>query len=279
MNADQTIATRFKIANLEKDMIGRGVMGKVYRATDSQTGELVAIKALDPSVVIHNPETLKRFLREGQALRQLNHPNIVKVIASFEETGRHYLVMEYIPGGSLQDLLASNAGLASRRVTEIALALANALTCAHQLGIIHRDLKPANVLLAEDGTPRITDFGCAYIIDGSRLTQAGILVGTTYYLSPEAFLGEVVDARTDIWALGVMVFELLTGQRPFTASNFTATITAILTQPVPDLTRLAPGVPEPLTDLVNRMLEKDHRKRIASMRQVAIELGVILRGK
>jgi serine/threonine protein kinase len=279
MNTDQTIASRFKIADLEKDLLGKGVMSKVYRATDTHTGEFVAVKALDPNVVIRSPETLKRFLREGEALRQLNHPNIVKMIASVEEAGRNYLVMEYVPGGSLQELLASHKRLASQRVIEIALALADALTCTHSLGIIHRDLKPANVLLAEDGTPRITDFGCAFIVDRSPLTQAGVLVGTAYYLSPEAFLGEAVDARTDIWAFGVMLFELLTGQRPFTASNFTDMVTAIITQPVPDLGRLAPDVPEPLTSLVYRMLEKDPQKRIASVRQVGIELEAILREK
>jgi len=272
------IAGRFSIENIEEDLLGRGSMGKVYRATDAQTGETVAVKALDPGVVVHNPEILKRFLREGEALHQLNNPNIVKMIASVEEAELYYLVMEYVPGGSLQDLLATSKRLASQRVIEISIALADALTCAHRLGIIHRDLKPANVLLAEDGTPRISDFGCAFIIDRSTLTKTGVLVGTADYLSPEAFSGDAVDSYTDTWAFGVMLFELLTGQRPFTASNLSATITAILMQPVPDLARFAPDVPEPLINLIYSMLEKDPEKRIASMRQVGIELEAIRRG-
>jgi len=275
MSTDQTIAARFQINDPEKDLLGQGMMSKVYRAKDLLTGERVAIKALDPGVVDTGPEALQRFLREGKALRQLNHPNIVKMIASIEEAGHHYLVMEYVPGGSLQDALNAQKRLASPHVIQIALALGGALASAHGLGIIHRDLKPANILLAEDGTPRITDFGCAFIIDQSPLTQAGVLVGTAYYLSPEAFRGGTIDARTDIWALGVVLFELLTGQRPFSAANFTATVMAILTKPVPDLASLAPETPQTLVDLVQRMLEKDPQERITSMRQVEDELKAI----
>ncbi len=275
MSAGQTLAARFRIADLERDLLGRGAMGKVYRATDSHTGELVAIKALDPAVVGGSPEALKRFLREGEALRKLNHRNIVRLIASFEEAGRYYSVMEYIAGGSLQDVLVLQKRLPSRRVVEIALGLADALVLAHSRGIIHRDLKPANVLLAGDGTPRLTDFGCAFLADRTPLTQAGVVVGTAHYLSPEACRGEPFDARADIWAFGVTLFEILTGQRPFTGNNFTATIMAILMQPVPDLARLAPDVPEALGDLVCRMLEKDPQERISSMRLVGVELEAI----
>ena len=278
MTTGQTLAGRFHIADLAKDQLGRGVMGKVYRATDSQTGERVAVKALDPAVVGSSAEISERFRREGEVLRQLNHPNIVKMIASFEEAGRSYLVMEYVPGGSLQDLLIAQKRLPSRRVIQISLDLADALTRTHRLGIIHRDLKPANILLAEDGTPRLTDFGCAFLSDWTPLTQAGVVVGTAHYLSPEACCGEPVDARADIWALGVTVFELLSGQRPFAGSNFTATITAILMQPAPSLPALVPDVPQPLVALVQRMLEKDPRKRISSVELVGAELEAILHG-
>ena len=276
MSDHQTLAGRFDIADPERNLLGRGVMGKVYRATDSQTGAVVAIKALDPGIVGSKSEMLERFRREGEALRQLNHPNIVKMIASFEEAKRHYLVMEYVPGGSLQDQLAAQNRLTSRRVMEIALDLADALTRTHRLGIIHRDLKPANVLLAEDGTPRLTDFGCAFLTDQAPLTQAGVVVGTAHYLSPEACCGEPFDTRADIWAFGVTLYELLSGQRPFTGSNFTGTITAILTQPVPDLATLVSEIPGPLVSLIQRMLEKDPKKRISSVRLVGAELEAIL---
>ena len=151
MSTSQLIANRFRINDLEGDLLGRGGMGAVYRATDTQTGDTVAVKALNPQVVAHDPAMLERFVREGEALRQLNHPNIVRMIAAVEEQGQHYLVVEYVSGGSLADALAAQGRLPSSRVIELALDLADALTRAHRLGIIHRDLKPANVLLAQVG--------------------------------------------------------------------------------------------------------------------------------
>jgi len=279
MSASQLIANRFEISDPEKDLLGRGGMGDVYRATDTQTGEPVAVKALSPGVVARDPDILERFVREGEALRQLNHPNIVRMVAAVEKEGRHYLVMEYVGGGSLQDLLAAQGALPGTRAVEIALDLADALTRAHRLGIIHRDLKPANVLLAEDGTPRLTDFGIAHVADSPRLTETGILVGTVDYLSPEACQGEPLDERTDIWAFGVLLYEILTGQRPFVGETLTAKLTAILTQPVPDLAQLAPSIPDALADLVYRMLEKDRQQRVPSVRLVGAELEAILKGR
>jgi predicted ATPase len=165
------------------------------------------------------------------------------------------------------------------RALEIALDLADALTRAHRLGIIHRDLKPANVLLAEDGTPRLTDFGIARVSDSPRLTETGILVGTPDFLSPEACSGRALDERTDIWAFGVLLFEMLTGETPFRGDNLTAKLTAILTQPVPDLGERCPDAPEALVDLVYRMLEKDRGQRIPSVRLVGAELEAILKGR
>ena len=220
------IANRFEINDLEKDLLGRGGMGVVYRATDAQSGETVAVKTLNAEVLSHEPNILERFHRQGESLRQFNHHNIVKFITPVESYDQHYMIMEYVDGGSLQDLLAKHGFLSSQRTVEISLDLADALTRAPHLGIIYRDLKPANVLLAQDGTPRLTDFGIAKLADGSRLTQTGVLVGTVNYLSPEALSGEVLDFRTDIWAFGVLLFEMLTGKLPFTGDNLTARITA-----------------------------------------------------
>ena len=152
-------------------------------------------------------------------------------------------------------------------------------TRAHRLGIIHRDLKPANVLLAPDGTPRLADFGIAHVATGPQLTQTGMLIGTVDYLSPEACQGEPLDERADIWAFGVLLFEMLSGRVPFTGDNLTATLTAILTQPVPDLAELVPGLPDGLVDLVYRMLEKDREQRIPSVRLVGAELDALLKGR
>ncbi len=277
MSTPRIIAHRYEISHSQKDLLGRGGMGHVYRATDTQTGELVAVKALDPAVVARDPDILERFTREGEALRQLNHPNIVRMVAAVEEEGQHYLVMEYVAGGSLADLLAAQGRLPAGRVVEIALDLADAFTRAHRLGIIHRDLKPANVLLAEDGTPRLTDFGLAHVVDSPRLTQTGILVGSVGYVSPEACNGETLDARADIWAFGVMLYEMLTGELPFVGATLSAALAAILTQPVPDLVSLCPDTPGALVDLVYRMLEKDCQQRVPSVRLVGAELEAILK--
>ena len=281
------IGAHFQIDDPERDLIGRGGMGDVYRGRDLQTGQAVAIKALRPEVVSSDPNALARFLREREALRLLNHPNIVQIVDGLEADGRHYLVMEHVPGGSLRDLLDQRQarpgrskpdlpGLSVQRTVEIALDVADALTRAHRLDILHRDLKPANVLLAEDGTPRLTDFGCAHLAASSRLTQTGTVLGTVLYLSPEACRGETLDARADIWAFGVMLYEMLTGQVPFSGESLPAVFSAILNQPVPDLAQDCPNVPDALADLVYRMLEKDRGQRIPSVRLVGAELEAVL---
>jgi len=270
------VADRFEISNLEKDLLGGGEMGNVYRGTDTQTGQTVAIKVLRPEILASQPDMVVRFVREGEALSQLDHPNIVKMVAAIEEQGQYYIIEEYVAGGSLRDLLEARGPLPITRVVEITLELADALARAHHLGIIHRDLKPANVLLAADGTPRLTDFGHAHVIASPRLTRTGTLVGSVGYLSPEACNGEPLDSKADIWALGVMLYELLTGELPFTGETLIAAITAILTQPVPDLASLRPDLPEALADLIGSMLEKDPGKRIASARLVGAELEAIL---
>jgi non-specific serine/threonine protein kinase len=272
------IANRFTINNPEKDLLGRGGMGDVYRATDTQTGETVAVKALNPEILARDPTLLERFVREGEALRQLNHPNIVRMVAAVEEDGRHYLVMEYVGGGSLQDLLSANEPLPHERIIQIALDLSDALTRAHRLCIVHRDLKPANVLLADDGTPRLADFGIAHLTSDSPLTQSGIVIGSIDYLSPEACKGETLDERADIWSFGVMLFQMLSGKKPFEGNSMVAKLNAILTQKVPDLSQLAPHAPDALIDLVYRMLQKDPQQRIPSVRLVGAELESMLKG-
>jgi serine/threonine protein kinase/tetratricopeptide (TPR) repeat protein len=257
--------------------IGSGGMGVVYRGVDMQTGEAVAVKLLKPEAIAADPATEERFNREAEALRQLNHPNIVKAYNSARENGSHYLVMEYVQGGSLRDLLAGEGRLPVEKTLRIALDLADALTRAHRLDIVHRDLKPANILMAEDGTPRLTDFGVAHLGAKERVTGTGVAVGTLDYLAPEALNENSVDARADIWAFGVLLYEMLTACRPFEGDTAGQVVTAILTRPVPDLEFLRPDCPPALTDLVYRMLEKDREARIPSVRLVGAELEAILR--
>jgi predicted ATPase len=186
--------------------------------------------------------------------------------------------MEYVGSGSLRDLLDHQPQLPVRRVLDIGLDLADALARAHRLNIIHRDLKPANVLLADDGTPRLTDFGISQIGDRPRITQTGLVLGTEAYLSPEACRGSDLDSRTDIWSFGVLLYEMLAGRPPFTEEQTVAMLFAILTKPIPDLLAMRPDTPPALVHLIDHMLDKDREHRIASARLVGAELEAILQG-
>jgi serine/threonine protein kinase len=165
------------------EFINQGGMGAVYRGRDKRTGQPVAIKHLKQEVIGADNGLIERFVREGEALRALNHPNIVKLLGADTQDTGHYLVMEYVAGGSLAELLSRSGKLSVERTVRIGLELSDALARAHYLRIIHRDLKPANILLTEDGTPRLTDFGVAHVAD-SDMTGTGMIIGTFAYLPP-----------------------------------------------------------------------------------------------
>jgi len=271
-----TIFDRFEFDT--NNIIGQGGMGTVIRGVDTLTGVPVAVKRLKDDIVRSNRDIVLRFQREGEALRDLNHPNIVKMLAAGESEGSHYLIMEYVPGGSLREIIDEKGRMSIQRALYIALDLADALTRAHRLSILHRDIKPDNVLLAEDGTPRLTDFGVARIQRTENVTQDGVLVGTMAYLSPESLTGGTIDERHDIWAFGVMLYEMLAGQRPYPQEMVGALVSAITTSHVPDLEAERPELPIALVDLVYRMLEKDPNLRIRSVRMVGAELEAIIHG-
>jgi predicted ATPase/transcriptional regulator with XRE-family HTH domain/Tfp pilus assembly protein PilF len=253
-------------------LLAVGGMGEVYLARDD-SGRTVVVKRLRREFTAGNPEFLQRFIREGELLRQLHHPNIVEMLDARRATdGRYAITMEYVPGGTLRDRLDKEGRMAARQAIEIALELADALARAHHLGIIHRDLKPENVLLAADGTPRLTDFGLAIDTrENIRLTQVGAVLGTVAYLSPEACRGEQPDPAGDIWALGVTLVEMLTGRHPYLQDNVAATLMAITGQPAETT-----GIPPRLAGLIDRMLARDPAQRIDNARQVAAELESIL---
>jgi class 3 adenylate cyclase/DNA-binding SARP family transcriptional activator/tRNA A-37 threonylcarbamoyl transferase component Bud32 len=262
-----------------EELLATGGQGEVYRGHDRVTGQPVAIKRLKPDLMARHPDALARFVREGAILRQLQHPNIVGVVAAFEHADQYSIVTEYMPGGSLRTLLQRDPQLSLDRVLTIGLELADALSRAHHLGIIHRDLKPENVLLAADGTPRLTDFGMARLEQNdTALTQSGTIFGSPAYMSPEALRGEELDARTDIWSLGVLLYELLAGRRPFEGAQITPMLASILEDPVPDLERFRLDMSPLLGTLVQRMLVKERAQRLASMRQVAATLEAIRAG-
>ncbi len=268
-----TVASRYELERL----IGEGGMGDVYRGTDRDTGEVVAIKVLKNSLQT-DPAQLERFIREGEALRQLNHPNIVKMLTTISEDGKHYIVMEYVGGGSLRDLIHREKQLSLKHALQISLEIADALSRTHHLKIVHRDIKPANILLAEDGTPRLTDFGLAHLDTAPAVTNTGSTIGTYAYLSPEAAQGEKLDARTDIWSFGVVLYEMLAGRRPFQAEHTAPLLLDIMTKPVPDILEFRADLPLELVNLLTAMLQKDRERRIPSARQVGAELEAILHG-
>jgi len=259
-------------------LIGEGGMGRVFRGRSIQTMEFVAVKELRSDLVYENPDQVARFNREAEALRRLNHPSIVAVLDSVIDGDRHYIIMEYVEGGTLLDLLAEEPTLPVERVLQICLDLADALTRAHRLKIVHRDVKPANVLLAVDGTPRLTDFGVARMDDKTHVTQTGTVVGTLHYLSPEALNGLPLDERVDIWAFGVMLYEMLAGKRPFDDDSTGSLINSILNKPANPLADLREDLPVSLVHLVSSMLVKDRNQRIDSVRKVGSELEDIIRG-
>src|SRR3990172_8769086 len=192
---NQTLHNRYTVTG----RLGSGAMGTVYRATDSLAGKEVAVKVIARDLTF-DPEMLERFRREGEALRQLRHPNIVEFIDAFQHDEQYVIVMECVPGGSLHELLKKGL-LPIDRARAIALELSDALTRAHHLNVIHRDIKPENVLVAEDGTPKLTDFGMARLVRESRqLTGSGAPIGTPYYINPEAWEGKPLDAQADIWS-------------------------------------------------------------------------------
>ncbi|MFN2188931.1 MAG: protein kinase domain-containing protein, partial [Candidatus Promineifilaceae bacterium] len=268
------IGDRYEI----EELLARGMAGPVYLGRDLVSGKHVAIKTLGAETVARDPGMLTRFRREAQALRELKHPNIVASLDLITHDDAHYMIMEYAEAGSLRVLLEQEPQLSVEQVLNIGLDIADALARSHRLGIIHRDLKPENVLLADDGTPRLSDFGVAHFVHRTSMAPPGSQAGTWSYMPPEAFMGQRPDERADIWSFGVLLFEMLAGRRPFQAETMAALIAAVLNRPIPDLRTLRPGLPEELYRLIELMLTKDYDQRIQSVRLVGAALEALKRG-
>ncbi|HSC29377.1 MAG TPA: protein kinase, partial [Vicinamibacterales bacterium] len=269
-------------------LLGAGGMGEVYRAHDARLGRDVAIKVL-PSAFTSDPDRLARFEREARMLAALNHPNICAIHGLDEANGLRFLVLEFVEGGTLAERLAhrSGSGLPLPDVLAIARQITDALEAAHERGIIHRDLKPANINITPGGVVKVLDFGLAkpLAVDGSPpdLTQApgmtrdrrdGILIGTAAYMSPEQARGLPVDKRSDIWAFGCVLYEMLTGRTTFAGATVSDTIARILERE-PDWSALPVGTPASIQRLLLRCLAKDPRHRLRDIGDVRIEIDTL----
>jgi serine/threonine-protein kinase len=252
------------------DQIGEGGMGVVYRARYVVNNRTVAVKILPTDVT--DKTALARFERETEILKDLRHPNIVRSFGGVCEDKCRFYAMELVEGGSLEDVLQRRGRLPWEQVVEYALQMCAALECSHRHGIIHRDVKPANFLIGSNGQLKLSDFGLASVAAQRKITQPGKTAGTFLYMAPEQIKGAEITPRTDLYALGCVLFEMLTGKPPFAAETPAATLDRHCRQPAPRVSEIALDCPANLDRLVDRLLEKDPAKRLQSAVDVAREL-------
>ncbi len=264
--------------------IGAGGMGEVYQAHDTKLGRDVAIKVL-PEAVADDFDRLARFQREAKMLAALNHPSIATIYGLEQSGSTHYLVMELVPGDTLQQRVKRDGAVPIEEALAIAKQIAEALEAAHEKSIIHRDLKPANVKLTPEGKVKVLDFGLAKAFedDASTVdmnnsptlsraaTMQGVILGTAAYMSPEQARGRAVDKRTDIWAFGCVLYELLTGKQIFHGEDITDILAAVV-RAEPDWSRLPPATPTKIRDLLRRCLQKDRAQRLRDAGDARIEI-------
>jgi eukaryotic-like serine/threonine-protein kinase len=266
------IADRFEL----EELVGTGGMSSVFRARDRQLDRRVAIKILYEHYA-EDPEYLERFRREARAVAKLSHPNIVTVIDRGDDDGRQYIVFEHVEGENLKELVVRSGRLPVREALELTLAVADGLAFAHQHGLVHRDVKPQNVLLSREGEVKVTDFGIARSLHVEHgVTQTGTVLGTGEYLAPEQASGNTVSPATDVYSLGVVLWELLAGDVPFTGDNFVAVALRHVNEPPPSLRQRRPDVSPRLEAAIERALAKDPSRRFPSMTAFAKELRACL---
>ena len=270
-------------------LLGAGGMGEVYRARDTRLGREVAIKVL-PAERMADENRRQRFVQEARAASALNHPNIVTIYEIESADGIDFIVMEYVPGKSL-DLLIPRQGMRVPEVLRIAIPMADALARAHARGIVHRDLKPANVVVSSEGVVKILDFGLAKLLAGEEasdeqeavrtetaagpLSHPGTVAGTAGYMSPEQATAEKVDSRSDVFSLGAVLYEMVTGRRAFAGNSTAETLAAVVRDQPKAPSAVVPSVPRDLEKLILRCLQKDPGRRFQHMADVGVELNEI----
>lgn len=263
------------------EMLGQGGMSAVYKATDPNLKRVVAIKMIH-SHLSNNPDFVRRFEEEAAAVAQLRHPGIIQVFDFNQDDDVYYMVLEFVPGETFQDHLQrlndSGRRLSPSKAIEYMANICDAVDYAHQRGMVHRDIKPANLMLNTLGQAILMDFGIAKIVGGQTHTATGAVVGTAMYMSPEQIKGERPDRRTDIYSLGVTLFEMLGGHPPFQADSAMTLMMMHINDPVPNLKSLNPEVPDALIAVINKSLAKDPNDRYQTAAQMAVALRNVSTG-
>jgi serine/threonine-protein kinase len=273
--APRTFSGRYELTHL----IARGGMAQVYRALDTRLGRHVALKVLFPELSV-DQTFVERFRREAQAAANLSHPNIVQVYDWGEDEGSYFIAMELITGTSLATALRTERTMPATKAATIAAQVAAALAYAHRHGVVHRDVKPGNVLLTDEGQVKVTDFGIAQAVSTEEgLTMAGSVMGTAAYFSPEQAEGAVVDGRSDVYSLGVVLFEMLAGRPPFVGDSPVAVASMHVRNDPPLLRDLSPAVPEPLERVTMHALEKSPSARYQTADELRADLDAFVAGR
>jgi serine/threonine-protein kinase len=263
----EIVAGRYEL----EELLGSGGMSSVFKARDTLLERRVALKILHPHFT-DDDQYVERFRREARAVASLSHPNIVTILDRGEDEGRQFIVFELVEGRTLAEVLREEGRLPVRRALEIAIQVARGLAFAHEQGLVHRDVKPQNVILNGDGRAKVTDFGIARSLDVQGVTQSGAVLGTSNYIAPEQASGQPVDRTTDVYSLGVVLFELLTGEVPFPGESFVAVAMQHVNEPPPSVLEVRPDVPVRVARAVDRALEKDPAERFPTMDAFAAEL-------
>jgi serine/threonine-protein kinase len=272
MVVGEVIADRYEL----EELVGTGGMSSVYRANDRMLDRKVALKVLHQHYT-DDEEYVERFRREARSVAQLSHPNIVTVIDRGEADGRQFIVFEYVDGDNLKAVVNSNGAMPVETAVSLAHQIARALAFAHEHGLVHRDVKPQNVLLNGDGRAKVTDFGIARSLDVQHgMTQTGTVLGTSDYIAPEQAQGQQVSVQTDVYSLGVVLYELLTGEVPFAGENFVAVAMRHINEAAPSVRERRPDVPPRLDAALQRAMAKDPRDRFPSMDAFCSELAACL---
>jgi eukaryotic-like serine/threonine-protein kinase len=265
------IGERFRL----EEKVGSGGMSSVYRAFDPTLERRVAIKMMHRDIS-SDPDQLERFRREARAVARLNHPHVVTVIDAGEDEGAPYIVFEYVEGETLKERIRRLGRLPIDEAIAYAIEIGRALKCAHAHKLVHRDVKPQNVLIDPDGRAKVTDFGIARSMDAQGLTATGRVLGTTDYVSPEQALGHEVTEQSDIYSLGIVLYEMLTGEAPFKADTQVAVAMKHVREPLPDAQRRRPEISATLAAVMERATAKETQNRYATVEEMVHDLEEVL---